>query len=210
MSIVLEFIGINLDTVKSFFDAGDSSILTSVIAEGKEIYDGDDNDEETQEERFVWEEIANSLSGGKLGKYLSTQKSFGIMTDKNDPVSEMKTLAITSVVRNIGKSIGGVYHANNSGDAFRSEPFAYLNQSGFLGRIDSYILLQRPFFNLIHDGIPGIGGLTRTELESIQMDKLMIAKPASGDTDVDSWVSGILDLIEEVKLRELDLVTIYE
>lgn len=210
MSSVLEFIGINLDTVKSYFETGDSQILTSVIAEGKEIYDGDDEDEETQEERLVWEEIVNSISGGKLGKYLSTQKSFGILSDRNDPVSEMKALAITSVIRNIGESIGGVIHSINSGDIFCSEPFAYLNQSGFVGKIDSYLLLRRPFFNLIHDGNPSIGGLTRIELDSIQMDELMIAKPASDDTDVDSWVGGILDLIEEVKLRELDLVTIYE
>ena len=92
---------------------------------------------------------------------------------------------------------------------FRREPFDYLNRSGFLGGINSFLLLQRPFFNQTALSIPSWGGLTRAELAAISMDDLIAAVPASGDSDVNSWTSGILNLLEEAKLHELDLVTIY-
>jgi len=210
MSYALEFLTIELDSLQNFFESGDSAIRQSVIAQGTEIYGGREDDVEMQEARFVWEEIVNSLSGGKLGKYLAAQKPLGIVGDDNDMVSDMKALAIASIVRRFGESVAGVQHSNSSGEIFRDEPFTYLKQAGFIDRIDPFHLLQRPLFNQISFSFPLWGGLTRAELASIPMDKLSAARPDSGDTDVDIWVAGILDLVEEVKLRELDLVTLYE
>lgn len=210
MSCMLEFISIKLDDIKDLFASGNDAIRDDIIAEGNKIYNKDPNDEETQEARFLWGEIAHSLCGGKLGEYLSKQIPLGTINDKNDLISEMKALSITTAIRLIGHSIAGVSHSNRAGDIFRTEPFTYLNQSGFLGNINSFLILNRPLFNQIHLSFPGCGGLTKSELASIQMDKLSLARPSSGDTDVDAWVCGILNLIEEVKLHDLDLVTIYE
>lgn len=210
MSCGLEFLSIDLSLVQNFFASGDSAIYQTLIAQGREIFNGDEDDEETQEERFVWEEIIRSLSGGKLGKYLAGQKPLGTIGKENDSISEMKALAVRSVVRYFGQSIAAVFHSTNSGELFCSEPFEYLNQSGFIGRTDSFLLLQRPLFNQIHFASPSWGGLTRVELLGIPIDNLAVASPDSGDTDVDSWVCGILNLVEEAKLQELDLVTIYE
>jgi len=122
----------------------------------------------------------------------------------------MKALAIACVIREIGANIAGVFHTSTSGDDFRGEPFEYLKQSGFLGGIDPFFVLQRPLFNQVSPTFPNWGGLTRAELEGIPLDKLSNAIPNSGDSDVDGWVGGILSLVEEVKLSELDLITIYE
>lgn len=210
MSCALEFLSIDLNAVKDFFASGNPEIREEIIAKGKEIYEGDEDDEEIQESRFVWGEIVRSLSGGNLGKYLAAQEPLGTINNANDIVSKIKALTIRSVIRKSGQSIAGVFHSNGSGEIFRNEPFVYLNQSGFLGRINSSLILERPLFNQIHLAFPGWGGLTRSELASIPMDGLIAARPDSGDTDVDSWVYEILNLIEDVKLRELDLVTIYE
>ena len=210
MSYGIDFLSIELDALRNFFASGDSAVRQRVIEKGKEIYPGDEEDEEVQEARFVWEEIVRSLGGRKLGKYLAEQKPLGTTGDGNDTASQMKALAIACVVREFGENIAGVYHSTDSGEAFCTGPFEYLKQSGFIGRTDPYHILQRPLFNQISSTFPGWGGLTRTELAGISMDTLTSAIPDSDDSDVDAWVGGILDLIEEVKLRDLDLVTLYE
>lgn len=210
MSYGLEFLTIELDSLRNFFASGDDAVCQTVIEKGAEIYEGGEDDEEMQEARFVWEEIVNSLSGGNLGKYLAEQKSFGNSGSEGDRVSQMKSLAIASIVRQYGQAIAGVFHSSSSGELFRNETFTYLRQSGFLGIIDPFLLLERPLFNQIPHSFPGWGGLTRAELENISIDKLTSASANSDDTDVDSWANGILSLIEESKLRELDLVTLYE
>jgi hypothetical protein len=209
MSRGLEFFNIELDSLRKLFASGDEAICRTVIAKGKEIYEGEDN-EEMQEARFVWEEIINSLNGGKLGKYISSQNNFEAKGDHNDVISEMKSLAFACIIREIGSSIAGVFHSTGSGDIFRNEPFVYLNQSGFLGKTNSFLLLERPLFNQTPFYSPTWGGLTRTELAGISSETLDSARPSSGDSDIDVWVSGILNLIEETKISGLDLVTIYE
>ncbi len=209
MSYGLDFLSVELDLLRDFFASGDEAVRTAVIEKGKEIYEGEDN-EEMQEARFVWEEIVNSLSGGNLGKYLAEQKPFGNSGNENDRVSRMKALAIASIIRQYGQDIAGVFHSSSSGEIFRNETFTYLRQSGFLGMIDPFILLERPLFNQTPHSFPGWGGLTRTELASIPAENLTSARPDSGDTDVDMWMTGILNLVEESKLGGLDLITLYE
>ncbi|HSK73768.1 MAG TPA: hypothetical protein VK892_18870 [Pyrinomonadaceae bacterium] len=208
MSYGLEFLSVKLDSVKDFFASGNPAIVPAIIAEGKRIYDGED--EEAQENRFVWEEIVNSLSGGNLGKYLAGQKPLGTVNDENFRVSQMKSLAIAVIIRKYSDSIAGVFHSSGSGEIFRTEPFEYIKEARFLGGVDPFLLLERPFFNYLPHSFPSWGGLTRAELDSIPLDELTSARPDSGDTDVDIWVGGLLDLIEESKLRELDLITLYE
>lgn len=211
MSYTLEFLSIELEEARKFFASGDAAVRDAIIEEGKEIYRSDDEtDEETQEARIVWKEIVLSLSGGNFGKYLAAQPALGINGDHNNEVSEMKSIVMASVVRRYGKSIAGIFHSSASGEIFRVEPFEYLKHSGFFGRIDPFHLLDRPLFNQIPESFPGWGGLTRGELADISMDDLTAARSDSGDSDVDVWANQILDLIEEVKLRGLDLVTIYE
>jgi hypothetical protein len=209
MSCKLEFISVDLETIKDFFANGDAGASKTLIAKGAEIYDGDDEDEETQEDRLVWREIIQSLNGGSLGKYLAGQKPFGETSERNDLISEMKARALACILRHFGKSIAGVFHSINAGETFCTDPFEYINQSGFLNRTDSFLVLERPFFNQLSVSLPGFGGLTRTELAGISLDN-MNAVIDSDDSDVDAWVDGILTLVEEAKRHELDLVTIYE
>jgi hypothetical protein len=212
MSYTLEFLSIELEEVRKFFASGDAAVRDAIIEEGKEIYRSDDADmdEEVQEARIVWKEIVLSLSGGDFGKYLAEQPVLGITGDHNHQVSEMKSIVMASVIRRYGENIAGVFHSSGSGETFRSEPFEYLKQTGLFGRTDPLFLLERPLFNQIPDSFPGWGGLTRGELAEISMDDLTVAQADSGDSDVNIWVSEILNLTEEVKLRGLDLVTIYE
>lgn len=212
MSYTLEFISIDLEEVRKFFVSGDAAVRDAIIEKGKEIYRSDDADmdEEVEEARIIWKEIAVSLSGGNFGKYLAEQPALGTTGDDNNQISEMKSIVMASVLRHYGKSIAGVFHSSGSGEIFRSEPFEYLKQSGFLGRVDPFFLLERPLFNQIPDSFPGWGGLTRGELDGISMDDLTTAQADSDDSDVNVWVNEILNLTEEVKLRGLDLVTIYE
>lgn len=210
MSYGLEFLTVKLDSLRNFFASGDDAVCQAVIEKGAEIYEGDENDEEMKEARFVWEEIINSLSGGNLGKYLAEQKSFGASASGGDRVSQMKSLAIASIIRQHGQAVAGVFHSSSSGELFRNETFIYLKQQGFLGGIDPFFLLERPLFNQIPHSFPCWGGLTHAELKSISADKLSSAGADSGDTDVDSWTNSILSLTEECKSRELDLITLYE
>jgi len=209
MARALEFLSIDLELVQKFFADGDSSAYQALITRGEQIYNGED-EEETAEERLVWEEIIRSMSGGNLGKYLAAQKPLGTTSATNDPVSEMKSVALVAVARHFGESLAGVFHSTGASEIFCTEPFEYINQAGFLSRLDSFMLLERSFFNHISLSVPALGGLTRTELSGIPLNTLNSAVINSEDTDVDSWTDGILTLVEEAKTRGLDLVTIYE
>lgn len=211
MSYTLEFLSIELEEVRKFFASGDAAVRDAIIEQAREIYpDDEDNAEEVEEARIVWREIVLSLAGGNFGKYLAAQPALGTVGDHNHRVSDMKSIVAASVLRRYGKSIAGVFHSSAAGEIFRSEPFEYLRQTGFLGRIDPFFLLERPLFNQIPDSFPAWGGLTSGELDGISMDDLTDALADSGDSDVNAWVNEILNLTEEAKLRGLDLVTLYE
>lgn len=210
MSYSLEFLTVEFDSLQKFFAEGDSVVRQAVIELGDEIYAGAEDNEEMKEARFVWSEIVTSMSGGNLGQYLAAQKYYETFNDRNDRMSHVKSLAFAAIARHFCEAIAGIHHSSSGGEIFRTEPFEYLKQSGFLGRIDPFLLIERPLFNQIPDSFPGWGGLSRDELASISTDDLNNAQADSGDSEVDIWVNGILNLTEEAKLRGLDLITIYE
>lgn len=210
MSYALEFLTVEFDSLQKFFAEGDAAIRDKVIKLGDEIYGDMAADDEREEALFVWKEVVTSLSGGNLGKYLAAQKQYSFPGDHSDQMSPTQSLAFASIARHFCQPIAGVAHSSSAGEIFRTEPFAYLKQSGFPGGIDPFLLLERPLFNQLSDSLPAWGGLTRDELAGISMDDLTKAQSDSGDSDTDIWVNQILSLTEEAKLRNCDLITLYE
>jgi hypothetical protein len=125
-------------------------------------------------------------------------------------ISRTRALLLVELIRQLGDSLGLVTHASGSSKHFLREPFDYLDQGGLLGPLKASNLADRPLFRQSHLELPVWGGLTRSELAALPLDLISRTDPSSGDTDVDSWLRGMLNCLEAAVDWNLDLVTIYE
>jgi hypothetical protein len=206
MSSGLEFFSIDLDDVVLFLRDGDAAVLQGLLDAGA---DPMGPRESADENLTVWNDLARSLSGGKQGEYLSRWPPFE-SDGPREYVSRIRALLMEELIRQCGDSLGLVSHAAGSSAQFLREPFEYLDASGLLGPNKAVYLTDRPLFRQWYPSSPSWGGLTRQEIAQLQLAKIALADPDSGDTDVNSWVRDVMSALEYAAEWERDLVTLYD
>lgn len=209
MAVSFEFLSIDLTAVKDSLAAGPASLAESIIAEwSPELFD--DKDLDDLESCIIWREVLQEMLGGTLGRRLSNELPLGDPEQPTEKVSDTKALAVMTLLREFGRSCGGTTHTISDGELFRIEVPQEVARSMMMGNLNPELLWSRPLFGMTYDITPTWGGLTRLELAKLPHDIAPQNRWRTGDSDIDDWLRGIFEGLDEARYLSLDLVVLYE